>query len=348
MLEELEYFCDRVWEGVPLSDAQLDPGAKIVGSRWVNCNKNDANDPDVRCRLVAQEVNLHADDSFFAATPPLEAKRLLFSEFASRCKNEDLQLSFVDVRKAYFYGVPERKIYVRLPPELGLGKNMVGKLVRCMYGTRDAGAIWESCYSTCLVNLGFTQGTASPCCFYHPTWKVSVVVHGDDFTALGSPKSLDLFELGMQKSFECKLKGRLGTGKDDLKEMRVLNRIIRVDETGLLYRADPRHAEMLIKAFGLSDSKPVVTPGVKTAIDEDVDPDKLDAEAAVEINRIIAELKGLRLRTSKVHFNPDVTIQNVPAYSTYYGRHPRDFVFDRLGNMISMKDDDPPIQDVKL
>ena len=56
-------------------------------------NKNDINDPDVRCRLVAQEVYLHADESFFAATPPLEAKRLLFSEYASRAKSEDLQIS---------------------------------------------------------------------------------------------------------------------------------------------------------------------------------------------------------------------------------------------------------------
>ena len=77
MQEELAYFCDKVWVGVPLNEALADKDGKIIGSRWVNCNKNDINDPDVRCRLVAQEVNLHADDSFYAATPPLEAKRLL-------------------------------------------------------------------------------------------------------------------------------------------------------------------------------------------------------------------------------------------------------------------------------
>ena len=146
MQEELAYFCDKVWVGVPLAEAMADPEGKIIGSRWVNCNKNDINDPDVRCRLVAQEINLHADESFYAATPPLEAKRILFSEWASRQKANgvDLQLSFVDVKKAYFYGVPDRSLYVRFPPELGMPKTMVGKLVRCMYGTRDAGAMWES------------------------------------------------------------------------------------------------------------------------------------------------------------------------------------------------------------
>ena len=76
-----------------------------------------------------------------------------------------------------------------------------------MYGTRDAGAIWETCYVECLVNMGFIQGSGSPCCFEHPTWKISVVVHGDDFSALGTDASLDKYEAGLTKSFECKKAG---------------------------------------------------------------------------------------------------------------------------------------------
>ena len=79
---------------------------------------------------------------------------LLFSEFVSE------QLSFVDVKKAYFYGVPDRTPYVRLPAELNMGKGMVGRLVRCMYGTRDAGAIWENCYTNCLGH-GIDSGISS-------------------------------------------------------------------------------------------------------------------------------------------------------------------------------------------
>ena len=86
----------------------------------------------------------------YGASPPLEAKRMLFSEFASKrmINGKPLQLSFADVKKAYFCGVPEREIFVRLPPELGVSKQYVGKLVRCKYGTRDTGAIWESCYAS--------------------------------------------------------------------------------------------------------------------------------------------------------------------------------------------------------
>ena len=122
-----------------------------------------------------------------------------------------------------------------------------------------------------MTKLGFIQGAASPCCFRHPQWSVSVVVHGDDFTALGSPEGLDKFEKGMADTFECKLKGRLGTGPNDAKEMRVLNRIVRITDDALLYEADPRHAEMIIKAFKLEESKPVVTPGVQSP-EADGDP----------------------------------------------------------------------------
>ena len=125
----------------------------------------------MRCRLVAREVAQEADPSFFAATPPLEAKRVLFSQWATEYKRDGvhLKLSFVDIRKAYFNGIPTRPLYLRLPPELGLPRDVVGKLVKCCYGTRDAGQIWEDCYVNALIGLGFKQGVSSPCSFYHET-----------------------------------------------------------------------------------------------------------------------------------------------------------------------------------
>ena len=72
----------------------------------------------------------------------------------------------------------------------------------------------------------------------------------------------------MSKSFEVKLKGRLGTEAQDLKEMRVLNRLIRVVPEGLLYEPDPRHVEMLAEHFNFEIGKTSsnVTPGQKAQI----------------------------------------------------------------------------------
>ena len=150
--------------------------------------------------LMVHFVN--AGGAFYAATPPLECKRMLFSGYATRRTGRTgavLKLSFIDIKKAYFNGVPKRKIYLMLPRELGLPSSTLGFLVRCAYGTRDAGAIWEETYADALVELGFRRGVASPCCFFHESRDISIVVHGDDFTALGEASDLKWYEEGLAK-----------------------------------------------------------------------------------------------------------------------------------------------------
>ena len=46
-----------------------------------------------------------------------------------------------------------------------------------------------------------------------------------------------------------------------MKEMKILNRIVRIDHEGLAYEADPRHVELLVKSLGLEDCKFSSTPG---------------------------------------------------------------------------------------
>ena len=106
IVDELTYFNDVVWEGVSVAEARADPNGKLLAGRWVTSNKGDLQAPDCRARYVACELNLADDISFFAATPPLEAKRLLMSQWATerRRGDERLQLHFSDVRKAYFNG----------------------------------------------------------------------------------------------------------------------------------------------------------------------------------------------------------------------------------------------------
>ena len=59
-------------------------GRRPLGTRWVDVNKGDKHSPDVRCRLVAKEVNTYREDAFVAATPSLEALRLLWYSMQRR------------------------------------------------------------------------------------------------------------------------------------------------------------------------------------------------------------------------------------------------------------------------
>ena len=110
--DELNYFNSKVWHITTMEDMQKLDDYVLTRSRWVLCNKGDAVSPDVRARLVACELNNgERNDMFAASTPPLEAKRMLFSRYVSEKtrKGKPLRLSFVDIRKAYFNALPTRK-----------------------------------------------------------------------------------------------------------------------------------------------------------------------------------------------------------------------------------------------
>ncbi len=97
-----------------------------------------------------------------------------------------------------------------------------------MYGTRDAA------YTEMMQEVGFRQGSYSACVFYHEQKNVRVVVHGDDFTALGPSKSLDWLRGVVKQRMEVKLKGRLERGTPGA--VRIPNRIVTVTENGLARR----------------------------------------------------------------------------------------------------------------
>ena len=52
-------------------------GGNTIGTRWIDINKGDEESPDYRSRLVGKELNVGSDPALYAATPPLEALRLI-------------------------------------------------------------------------------------------------------------------------------------------------------------------------------------------------------------------------------------------------------------------------------
>ena len=99
------------------------------------------------------------------------------------------------------------------------------------------------------------------------------MVHGDDLTAMGLSKDLDWYEAELAKSFKLKVRGQLGEDCE-LKDMRILNRIITLTEHGVMYEADPRHSELMIRNLGLGEGKGAVTPGTKpTNVDDEAPKD---------------------------------------------------------------------------
>ena len=127
---------------------------------------------------------------------------------------------------------------------------MCGKLRKSMYGTRGAAQNWGGEYSKFMVESGFRKGTSSPCVFWHPDREIRCVVHCDDFTVLSWETQLDWFWGMIQKRFGFKHRGRLGPGRNDKKQIRILNRIVDWTDAGILHEGDQMHVEICIKQVG--------------------------------------------------------------------------------------------------
>jgi len=182
----------QVWEEVPVAECFKATGKRPLGGRWVDCNKGDQQKPDVRSRWVAKDIARYKSDEFFAATPPLEAMRLIVSEAASQGEKQgsELKVMLLDAKKAHLHAMAGRNIFVDLPPERAR-PGYCCRLLRSLYGTRDAPRLWEEFAAECLTSIGFQRGKACAVCFRHPQRQLNCLMHGDDFLLAGRACDLE-------------------------------------------------------------------------------------------------------------------------------------------------------------
>ena len=173
---------------------------KLIDTRWIDINKGDSECPNYRSRLVGRMYNTYRDDSLYAATPPLEALRMISSHAATVRGTGYREMMINDVSRAYFYAPATRSLFIELPDEdLEAGQDEVGRLNVCLYGTRDAAKEWQQTLSKHLVSIGFRRGVGHPAVFYNPKRQIKTLVHGDDYASSGGSEDLDWLESELGK-----------------------------------------------------------------------------------------------------------------------------------------------------
>ena len=116
----------------------------------------------------------------------------LFLCAGSQNKVEPHRIIAIDVKRAYFYALAMRPLFVHIPKqdkEEG-DEKIVAELNLSLYGTRDAAMNWAAVCTEFLISIGYVQGESWPCNFHHPSRGLATTVHGDDFTSTGSAKNL--------------------------------------------------------------------------------------------------------------------------------------------------------------
>ena len=86
------------------------------------------------------------------------------------------------------------------------------------------------------------------------------MVHGDDFVAVGPEAAVNEVKAILAKAYKIKTE-TLGNGKDERKEVRILNRVVQLTPGGVRLEADPRHAERVIRHMGVESGKTSPVPG---------------------------------------------------------------------------------------
>ena len=120
--------------------------------------------------------------------------------------------------------------------------------------------------------IGFDSGVSDPALQHCEKRDAFMMVHGDDFITLGDSEALSEVERAMSDHYTIKVRAILGAGRDDAKEVRILNRYVRWDSDGgrnwIEYEPDPRHAELIVKSLNLESVKGVTTPPVKKRLED--------------------------------------------------------------------------------
>jgi hypothetical protein len=172
--------------------------------------------------------------------------------------------------------------------EVDIKNDMVGKLEQSLYGTRDAAINFQDEIAKFMKENDFTQGRYNPCTYRHRRKGLKTLVHGDDFVTEGGRESVRWFKEKLEKRFEIKTKV-VGSGAEEARESRILNRVIRVTPAGWEYEADQRHAEIMMMAMNLEKAKSVSTPSEDPKEWEKEENEKpLDADDARNFRSIAA------------------------------------------------------------
>ena len=133
-----------VYVRVPMQECYDNTGKAPIRTRWLDINEGDHVNREYRCRIVVQENKTDNRQDLFAATPPLEGKKMLISMAVTQCvghpwedRSKGLRLDFIDRGGAFFHADAKRKVYVKLLEEY-CEEGMRGLLNSSPLRTRNA------------------------------------------------------------------------------------------------------------------------------------------------------------------------------------------------------------------
>ena len=95
-----------------------------------------------------------------------------------------------------------------------------------------------------------------------------MLVHGDDFLALGDQEALDELDSTLRSAYKLKRLGMLGDEDGDDRAAHFLNRLTRIGMHEGQSAVDRRHVELLVRHLGMVNAKGAETPDIKKSVEQ--------------------------------------------------------------------------------
>ena len=252
---EEEYFMhmeNRTWELV-----KLPPGKKAVGSGWVFKVKrhSDGSVERHKGRLVAKGCSQRPGQDYTEVFAPC-AKAATIRLILALAAVEDLHLRSVDISHAFINGELEEEIYMKQPEGFEeLGPEYVCRLIRSLYGIKQAARVWNKKLHSVLASLGFKrlESDRSVYLYQKDNIRMIVPVHVDDITiASKSQSALDDFVKTLASHFKLRDLGPT--------ELLLGIHITRDRPNRSIALSQRQYIVDMLDRYGLTDCNPVTTP----------------------------------------------------------------------------------------
>ncbi|TFY77263.1 hypothetical protein EWM64_g6750 [Hericium alpestre] len=246
------------------------PGKNVVGCKWVfRIKKNAAGEIEkYKARLVAKGFTQIEGVDYFDTYSPV-AKLSNLRAILALAARYGWDIETFDFNSAFLNGTldDDEEIYMQEPPgyEEGVG-NLVKKLLKSIYGLKQAGRKWYDALCRALADLGFQVTKSDPGVFYARVEKhiIILAIHVDDCAMTGSsPKLL--------KDFKEKLNEQYAL--TDLGPIHWLLgiKVIRDRAARTISLSQTSYIDAILTSFNFTDAKPLampMTPGLALSKDD--------------------------------------------------------------------------------
>lgn len=156
--------------------------------------KTDGTIERYKARLVAKGFHQEYGVDYSEVFSPV-AKLVTVRVLIAIATSLQWNLHQLDVNNAFLHGFLHNDIYMT-PPQgyRGAKKGQVCKLIKSLYGLKQASREWNIEFCKCLFDHGYSQSIADPCLFYKGNQDsyIALVVYVDDI--LVTSPSLSLIE----------------------------------------------------------------------------------------------------------------------------------------------------------